>query len=168
MTEARLTSKKTLEIRLKICHSWVMAKDVFNAAAVKRQLDRLQKNGSAEQHYNELRKPWPDMQSDVRVAYAELAFEIRKNRTAPLFLKSVRFEGDNFHYKLPDWFRETRRRFSELYQAPEDEVRFIKTITVFQDRLMSLYEGKSEIADHELTEALAELSESVEASAGTA
>ena len=146
-----------------------MAKDDFNAEAIRRKLDSLEREGSLAARREELLKPWPDMRSDVRVIYDELAFELRKNGTVRPFLKSMRFDGDKFLYEMPDWWHEARRRFSELYKAPEDEVRFEKAFTVFSEQLFLQFEERSDDTTlDELNEALAEFDECAEIQTGTA
>ena len=115
----------------------------------------------------ELLKPWPGMQSDIRVICDEMVFELRKNGTAPIFLKSFRWEGDNICFEMPDWWNEARRRFSELYQQPEDDVRFQKANTAFVERMFQHFEGTSTLMRDQLEEVLAEFYEQEEIQVGT-
>jgi hypothetical protein len=109
-----------------------------------------------------LLKPWPGMQSDIRVICDEMVFELRKNGTAPIFLKSFRWEDDTIYFEMPDWWNEARRRFSELYQQPEDDVRFQKANMAFSERMFQHFEGTSTLMRDQLEEVLAEFYEQEE------
>ena len=115
----------------------------------------------------ELLKPWPGMQSDIRIICDEMVFELRKNGAAPVFLKSFCWEGDNIRFEMPDWWNEARRRFSELYQQPEDDVRFQKANTAFAERMFQHFEGTSTLMRDQLEEVLAEFYEQEEIQVGT-
>lgn len=129
--------------------------DHFDAKAAKRKLDRM-RTGSPEKRASELIRPWPGMQGDIRVLYDELAFELRKNGTAPPFLKSFRIEGDCLTYQMPDWWHAARQEFDGLYEQPESEVRFEKAMAIFHDRLFLYFEGQSEIALTDLIKAFSD------------
>jgi hypothetical protein len=140
----------------------------FNIEAIKRKLDHLHTSMRIEARRTELLKPWPGMVQDVRVVVEEMALELRQNRSAHPFLQDVAFEGDTIRYRLPAWIGAARRRFSDFYDPPEDEVRWEKALTVFQERLFRQLEGTSDAAAEDLTEILAEMLEQEEIAGGTA
>jgi hypothetical protein len=142
--------------------------DGLNVLAIKRKLDHLRNSGRMQAYRAELLKPWPGMVYDIRSVAEEMALELRRNGTVSPFLKDVQFDGDDIKYRLPDWVAAARVRFSELYDAPEDEVRYQKALTVFQERLFRQIEGTSDSALEDLRCILDAMFEPEEMPAGNA
>jgi hypothetical protein len=142
--------------------------DGLNVQAIKRKLDHLRNSRRLQSYRAELLKPWPGMVYDIRSVAEEMALELRRNGTASPFLKDVQFDGDHVKYRLPDWVTAARGRFSELYDAPEDEVRYQKALTVFQERLFLQIEGTSDSVLEDLGSILDGMFEQEEMPAGTA
>jgi hypothetical protein len=142
----------------------------FDAKKIHQKLEKLRRQGKAGAARAELLKPWPGMESDIRIIYDELLFEIRKNGTAPIFLKSFEIdeEADKFTYKMPDWWNAAVRRFSELYKTPEDSVRFEKANAVYGERMFLHFEGRSTLARDDIEDLLAECLGQEEIKVGTA
>jgi len=128
--------------------------DGFDTHAIKRKLERLRKTRKLGAYRAFLLESWPGMRNDIRTVCEEMAFELRKNGKVSPFLKSFRIEGDNITFELPNWWHESRARFAELYDPPEDDVRFEKASTTLQERFFRQFEGRSDLALQDLTDML--------------
>jgi hypothetical protein len=144
-----------------------MAND-FNVDAVKRKLGHLHNSQRLQALRAELLKPWPGMVHDVRVIAEQMAEELYRNRETHPFLQDFEVDGDKISFRLPPWVGAARQQFKDLYNSPEDEVRWQKALTVFQERLFRQLEGTSDAAGEDLIEILQELMGREEMPTGTA
>lgn len=113
--------------------------DEFNVQAITQKIERLSRLGDHEGMLQEIKRPWPGMDGDIRLAVQELMSELLRNGKVPLYLKDLEFddETETISIQLPDWVQAANEAFQQRYpDSDEAGLRFQKTMAVVQFRLM--------------------------------
>lgn len=113
--------------------------DEFNVQAITQKIERLSRIGDHEGMIQEIKRPWPGMDGDIRLAVQELMSELMRNGRVPLYLKDLEMddETETISIQLPDWIHAANQAFQQRYpDADEAGLRFQKTMAVLQFRLM--------------------------------
>lgn len=113
--------------------------DEFNVQASLAKIEQSRLSGDGEGMLEEISRPWPGMDDDIRLAVQELVTELLRNGKVPLFMKDLQFddEAESFTVELPDWFHAASVAFAQRYpDADEADLRFQKAMAALQYRLM--------------------------------
>lgn len=115
------------------------SEEEFDVQASLAMIERLRQAGDGEGMLEEISRPWPGMNDDIRLAVQELLTELLRNGRVPLFMKDLQFDDsdESITIEMPDWFHAANQAFSLRYpNADEADLRFQKAMAVLQYRLM--------------------------------
>ena len=113
--------------------------DEFNVQASLEKIEQFRRSGDGEGMLEEISRPWPGMDDDIRLIVQELMAELLRNGKVPLFMKDFKFddEAETFSVELPDWFHVASQSFAHHYpDGKEADLRFQKAMAALQYRLM--------------------------------
>jgi len=111
----------------------------FNVQASLARIEQFRLSGDGEAMLEEISRPWPGMDDDIRLAVQELMTELLRNGKVPLFMKDLKFDDEDqtVTVELPDWFHAASQVFAQRYpDADEADLRFQKSMAALQHRLM--------------------------------
>jgi len=115
------------------------ADEVFNVQDSLEKIETFRRTGDGDAMLEEISRPWPGMDDDIRMAVEELITELLRNGKVPLFMKDFKFddEAETFSIQMPDWFYAANSAFVRRYpDADEADLRFQKAMAALQYRLM--------------------------------
>lgn len=115
------------------------SQEEFNVKDCLDRLEHYREAGDGDAMLEEISRPWPGMDDDIRIAVQELLAELLHNGKVPLFMKNMNFDDDaeSIAVEMPDWFYATSQVFNQRYtDSDEADLRFQKAMAALQYKLM--------------------------------